>query len=334
MLLAATQSTNGEDPKKSAVTITPTRAWGNVFGDQEIEFKFRVDAANAVKGKVVWRLAAGTATIKGGEADLAANPNGPADIAIKLPVPPVKDGIIFHTRLTLSALESGEKKPAASFEKDLWIFPKDPFVDRSEWLKKLKITLYDPKGDTAKVFSAAKIPYEESRDVDSVAALKEGVLIVGEGVNFKDERSLAATLHKLASNGLTVLCLAPFAGEVMIPGLGGGDGSEEISFRREIVRKLDKRLDPDGWLPDGKALASSVVVKMGEEGVAGEVVQGSGGWPWIEARFGTGKGRWAVCGLAVVSKWEAGPTPRFLLARVLEYLTQSDIEQTKKENER
>src|SRR5262249_17729682 len=106
MLLAATQSTNGEVPKKSAVTITPTRAWGNVFGDQEIEFKFRVDAVKAVKGKVVWRLAAGTATIKGGEVDLAANPNGPAEIAIKLPVPPVKDGIIFHTRLTLSALES------------------------------------------------------------------------------------------------------------------------------------------------------------------------------------------------------------------------------------
>src|SRR5262249_17774158 len=151
-----------------AITITPARVWGNVFGDQEIEFKFRIDAAKAVEGKVVWRLAAGTATIKAGEADLVANPSRPSYITIKLPMPPVKNGAILHTRLAVASVEAGQKKSAASFEHDLWIFPRDPFSDRVEWLKKLKITLYDPKGNTAKVFTAANIPFEEARDVDAL----------------------------------------------------------------------------------------------------------------------------------------------------------------------
>ena len=87
-----------------------------------------------------------------------------------------------------------------------------------------------------------------------VGVLKEGGVIVVEGVSFKDEKGLGETLVKLASGGLSVLILAPSAGEVAIPGIGGpAGGLEELTFRRDIVRTLDKRLDSDGWPPDGKA---------------------------------------------------------------------------------
>ncbi len=318
--------------EKSAV-VTPTRVPGNVFGDEVSEFTFRLDTPRPIKGRIVWRVAAGTATVKTGEVEVAADAGKPSEFTIKIAVPPVKDGVIFHTRLTLSAVEDKELKPVATFERDLWVFPKDPFADRLEWLKKLKLTLYDPKGDTAKVFTAARVPFEEARDLDAVAAVKEGVLVVGEGLSFKDEKGLAAALHKLATGGLTVLVLAPAGGAVSIPGVvEPAAGLDELCFRRDIVRKLDKRLDPDGWAPDGKAVASSVVVKSGDDG-ASEVVPGGAGWSWVEARAPTGKGRWALCGLGIVAKWEAGPTPRFLFARLLEHVTDSEPEQTKKENE-
>jgi hypothetical protein len=168
--------------------------------------------------------------------------------------------------------------------------------------------------------------------VDAVAELKEGVVIIGEGTSFKEEKGLAAELQKRAAAGLVVLVLAPKEGEVIVPGVGGpAGGLDNLTFRREIVRKLDKRLDPDGWLPDGKAVASTIAIKNGDDGVIGEVAAGPGGWPWIEANYG--KGRWAVCGLAIIAKWDAGPTPRFLFARMLEYLTDSETEKPKKENE-
>jgi hypothetical protein len=314
-----------QDEKKE-FTITPTRTHGNVFGGEEIEFKFRLDAAKAVKGRLAWRLALGTATIKSGEAALVAEPSAPADVVIKLPPPEIKDGAVLNTKLTLSAFDDAQAQPIVTFEQDLWVFPKDPFADRGEWLKKLQINLYDPKGDTAKVLTAMKVPFEELRSVDSLADLKEGLVLIGEGVSFKDEKGLAVELQKRAAAGLLVLVLAPAGGAVFVPGIGNPGGVDNLSFRRDIIRKLDKRLDPDDWPPDGKAIASTVAIKIGDrgevdDGVVGEVAIGADGWPWIEARYGTGRGRWTFCGLAVIAKWEAGPTPRFLFLRMLEYLT-------------
>ncbi len=303
-----------------AVVITPSSAARNVFGDREGEFQFRVTATRAVEGRVVWRLAVGTATIKAGERELKAAPNAAFGISLKLPIPPVKDGVVLHTRLTVAVVEANATEPAATLEHDIWVFPKNPFADRAAWLKSLRVTLYDPVGPTAKLFAAASIPFEQARDVDVLSGVKRGVVIVGEGVSFKEERGLAAVLDRLAGAGVGVLCLAPLDGEVLIPGLGGPAGElRELTFRRDVSRRFDKRLDPAS-LP----VAASVLVKTGDDGVRGEVTPGAAGWPWVEANYGAGKGRFAVCGLAVVAKWEAGPTPRFLFSRVLEHLTESE----------
>lgn len=339
VLLVATGSFGGptpygngqeKEPETPAVAIVPTQVPGNVFGDEISEFKFRVDAGRASKGRVVWRVALGTATVKTGAVEFNAAANAPAAVVIRIAVPPVKDGLAVRTRLSLSVIEDKQPQPISTFEKELWLFPKDPFAGRSEWLKGLKITLYDPKGATAKVLTAAKVPFEEARDVDAVTAVKEGVVIVGEGLSFKGVAGLGAALHKRAAAGVTVLILAPAGGEVMVPGVGGPDAEfGELSFRREIVRKLDKRLDPDGWLPDGKVVASSVVVKMGGDATVGAIVPGAEGWPWIEARVRSGPGRWALCGLGVIAKWDAGPTPRVFFARLLEHLTDPETDHPK-----
>jgi len=319
--------------EKPDVTIVSAGAPGNVFGDAASAFPLRVEALNGIKGRLIWRLAAGTATIKAGEAAIEAGPNAPGEITIKIAIPPIKDGAVLAAKLTISVFEAGKAKPTATHEREVWIFPQSTFADRTEWLKKLKIALYDPKGPTAKLFAAEKIPFEEIRDADAVEALKDGVLIVGEGLALDDEKGLVAAIKKAAASGTTVLCLAPISGELAIPGIGSADGLEELTFRKGIVRKLDKRLDPDGWLPDGKAIASTLSLRKGDDSAVGEIKLGPGGWPWAEAQSASGKGRWAFCGLAIVAKWEAGPTPRFLFVKMLEYLTETKI-QPQKETER
>lgn len=324
ILVAAVLAAARDGPKdqpKPDVVLTPVRAPGNVFGGREAEVRFRVEARRAVRGRVAWRLAAGTATVAVGEGELAAAPGAPGVVTLKLPVPPVRDGVVLPTRLTVSAVEAGKAGPVAAHGQDIWVFPADPFAGRSAWLKKLKLSLYDPPGATAKVLTAAGVPFEPLRDVDAAAGLRGGVLVVGEGVSFREERGLAETLDRLAAAGVVVLCLAPADGELVIPGLGGpGGGQQDLTFRRDIVRALDRRLDPGGWGADGKIVASTVAVKPGDGGVVGAVAP-DGGWPWVEARYGPGAGRWAVCGYAVIARWDDSPTPRFLFVRVLDYLT-------------
>lgn len=296
----------GQDAKDA---VRPVRVVGNVFGGDDVELRFR--APGPAGGRLSWRVALGTATVKAGELPLGAG-----DATVKFAAPDVKDGIVLALKLTLGA--AGR----AAHEHDLWVFPRDPFAGRGEWLKGLDLHLFDPKGDTAKVLAAAKVPFEEVRSVEALADLKAGVVVVGEGVSFKDERGLGAALPKLAAAGAAVLVLAPADGEVPVPGLGGpAGGLGEVALRRDMVRRLDKRLDPDGWAGDGPTVTRSLAVKAGDDGVAAEVAAGAGGWPWAEVRQEPGRGRWLFCGLAVVAKWDAGPTPRFLFARMLDHLT-------------
>ena len=147
--LPAAAQDEKKDDKKDA-TITPVKTRGNVFSGEETEFQFKTD--KAVKGRMVWRVARGSSTVQSGTAPL----NAP----FKFAVAEFEKPAIFPTKLTVSVFEDGQTKPVATYEQDLWIFPKDAFADKSEWLKKLKIALYDPKGDTAKVFDKAKVPFE------------------------------------------------------------------------------------------------------------------------------------------------------------------------------
>ena len=83
---------------------------------------------------------------------------------------------------------------------------------------------------------------------------------------------------------------------------------------------LDKRLDATSWPPDGKVVASSLAVRSRREVVVADAVAGDTAWPWLELRFPGDRAKLVVCGFGIVSHWEAGPAPRFLLARILEFL--------------
>lgn len=293
------------------LAIAPVRASSNVFGDREVEYSFRVSAKKALRGRLMWNYKIGLATVAARDAELSVDPEKPAEIVFKLPVPPVKDGVIVASRLSLAAFEGKGNPPAAEFGLDIWIFPTDPFVGRVEWLKSLKLHLYDPPQSTAKVMTALNVPYEEIQNPAAIADLAEGVLIVGEGVSFKDVPGLGEVLLGRAAAGVTVLCLAPADGSLPVP---DGAGWKSLSFIRDVTRTLDKRLE--ATLP-----ARTLKLKPEADALTAEVADN--GWPWAEART-PGSGRWAFCGYPIVARWNDSPTPRYMFTRILERLTDTN----------
>ena len=75
---------------------------------------------------------------------------------------------------------------------------------------------------------------------------------------------------------------------------------------------------------DDKLVAATLTFKPAGEGAApGEIAADAAGWPLAEARYDSG-GRWLFCSAAVVARWGDGPAVRFLLARLLERLSEPD----------
>jgi hypothetical protein len=77
----------------------------------------------------------------------------PAHVAIRLPGQDVREGVVLETRLAVSIYAAGKDRPEAAYDKTLWILPENPFVARTQWLKTLKITLFDPQGTTAELLT-------------------------------------------------------------------------------------------------------------------------------------------------------------------------------------
>ncbi len=298
--------------------------WGNVFGGKEAVFHVAVTSAKPVTGTVSWQFSCGGHTIARGEKAVEASPTNRPAVEVKFAVPSVKDGVIMPASLTVEFAEQKAEKIPANLVKQLYIFPENPFADRSDWLKKLNIILFDPAGKTAELFTKNEIPFKQVNTIGALSDCKDSLVIVGESVSFKESRGLADILVKTAASGIPVLCLAPSEGEIQMPGVEGSNQPFplQITFRQNnIIAELDKRLDDKGWPPDGSMASNMMALQPDRKGILLAVANTGAGWPWVDLRFPAGKGRIILCSFKIVEKWTESPAPRFLLERILNDMT-------------
>ena len=303
--------------------VRPAEEWSSVFGGAPVTLHYRIEGPQEFRGRLGWSLSVAGRTLARREQAVAVNPGRPETVAVTFEFPKVKPGVIMEARLSVAVYGQEGAPPAASHEKMLWVFCDDPFAHQTEWVKQLGIVLFDPEEGTRKAFEKARIPFTAAGNLDAVAELSKGLLVVGEGTSFEDCPGLPDVMMKLAAKGVPVCCLAPSGGEFVLPGTEGAETPRPTRFalrRNDIITELDKRLDATSWPPDGKVVASSLAVRTRREVVVADAVAGDTAWPWLELSFPGDRAKLVVCGFGIVSHWEAGPAPRFLLARILEFL--------------
>lgn len=291
----------------------------NVFGGSEVEFHFATRGIDAGQGHLTWILSQpdGRPLIRG---ESAIEKEKDATV-IRLVIPPVKDGVVLPLVLSVCVVDASGQRTAASCKQKLWVFCRQPFADQKQWLKDLKITLYDPIGKTATALTGLEIPYNETRNVAALSELTEGMILIGEGASFREDRDLPPTLWAVAARGTPVLCLAPSEGTFALSGAGASPAPKSLSFKRhEVIGALDDRLDVGIWRQDAANPKSGLALRAEAGEVLAEVAPDAGSWPWIEASFEKDKGRLILCSFGFLERWENSPTPRFLLARILSKL--------------
>jgi len=331
-LLLASDAFCGEGPSVAIV-----EDWSAVFGGRATTFHVSVASPVGTRGRLLWRLAVNRRTVRRGEKAVAPTPAAPARAALRLEIPEVREGVSIQAVLTASFAPEGSSEAIASIERPLWIFSPDPFAHRKQWLEGLKISLFDPENTTGAIMKEAGIPFRPVANADAMAGAG-GVVVVGEGVSFREYRGLPAALLRAAAAGAAVVCLAPAGGEFGFPGHGeadSGQAPDAMAFRRQgIIRELDKRLDATAWPPDGAIVRSSMKL-VGQRGpVVGEIVKGDEGWPWVRLDY-RDAGTLMIAGFPIMAKWHDGPSPRYLFARLLEVSARcgGKADETQKESE-
>ena len=302
------------------VSLAIQEKWSNVYGDQECVFHAELSSREGFAGRLGWQFDTHGRTLRPGEAQIAVPAGASLSVKMRVAVPPVKTGVTVSGTLAVRAYEEAGDKLVASLRKDICVFSRDAFADRGEWLKALNIRLLDPKETTGEILEKANVPFGSIGSIDALPEVKTGLIIIGEGVSFRDYRALGEMMVRAAAAGRFVLCLAPEEGEIAVPGMGQSElpEPEAVHLRRQdVIRSLNKKLDADAWPPDGKVVNSRLNL-LGERGpVIAEITDGQSGWSWVEIEY-EGGGRLVICGFAIIEKWETGPTPRYLLLSILE----------------
>lgn len=309
------------------VRIEPIENWSTAFGGGDVRIGMRV--IEAAEGTLRWSHAANQRTLARGEVELRRNEDGSGTGEFVLRPPEVRDGVIFETTVTTEFIPRGANEAAASLERTLWLFPRNPIAGQTTWAENLDIELFDPEGDTAEQFEKLELPH---RVVRNTAALnnpeQDGVLIIGEGASLVRNRSLAGAVLKAAAAGRRVVLLAPADGSFPLPGLTGNDVPDgaapgEVRLaRHQIITELDKRLDAQAWPGTNNTIPSRGLLLESRRGRIETVItdESSQAWPWLVVRFPQSRGVLVMCGFTLIEHWENGPTPRFLLVRLLESL--------------
>jgi hypothetical protein len=311
------------------LNVSCREPWADMFGGTNAVFHIETTAGTAFEGRLNWSFSSMGRIISRGQTGLNLAPSQSATNRILLQVPPVKAGVVMPAKLSVSIVADDNRPVAASLEKPLWIFPDDAFDGQRANLKARHIYLFDPGQKTAQRFEQAQVPFEAVYNADTLSSVNNGLLIIGEGLDFKDYPALAPQIMQAASSGgARVLCLAPSGGNLDIPGLSQvtGPAPFTLALHRNVwMKSLDRKLDWLAWPPDGAVVISSIRLSGPTVG-RGEVCAGDAGWCWLELEWDHPAGRVLMCGCSIINKWDVSPAPRFLLARLMEYLLRQDSE--------
>lgn len=301
-----------------AIQVVPIERWSNVFAESETRWHYRISSELPVRKRAVWRLTMNQRTAASGELEVRADTDKPTEHSITLRWPKVKEGSVQGAQLMVSIGEVKHDRP-------VWIFPRDSLTDRRDWLRSLKLSVFDPPGNTIEVLNDSDIPHERIRSRDSLDGVSEGIVIVGEGVSLRKNNGLMNDLRALTIRGVPVLCLASDEGS--FPFSDDQNLVTALELRRaDVIRDLDKRLDTLWW-PKGSSQLRGLQIDSASDKVVAEIHDNAKSWPWCEWQFGNDSltseksSRLIWCGFGIIHSWDDGPTPRYLLAKILERLS-------------
>jgi hypothetical protein len=296
-----------------------------VFAERTAHFRYAQDKAERVR-RVEWQLTVGDRTVSrgAGQPDSVADANSSDHVALSLKMPPVNPGVVVASELdvTLHADAASE-----SFTQPIYIFADDPFVDREQWLRKVDIRLFDPNRETIGVFEEHGIPFQQVTTVAAIDAVRNGMLVLGEGVSWSDHIDAVQAARRAARRGLRVLCLAPKEGEMPLYSESSDESAEILNMlaaREDVIRRFDKRFDTRDWA-GGTSVVSRVKLVSESKLLLARVTASSNGWPLLDLQFrvssASGSGALIVCGLGIIEYWDEGPVPRYLFKAILERFT-------------
>jgi len=289
-----------------------------LFAQRDVAIRLRVRDVPAPDARLAWSLTAYERTIQAGDVPLL--PRDTQDISLPLRSIELRTGISLQATLTLRILDR-RSQTLAEMVQEYWVLAPAVFSEQRTALESLQMRVFDPFAKTTDVFEQAALPFRLLTNLQELEALDAGVLVVAEGLALDETPALEEAIELALARGLSVLCLAPTEGNLIVPGLTAAAGATPASLTFEnltFIHRRDKRLSTDAWLGLSNSTTSRVKLTVEGERTVGTINRDTEGWTSIEVTFDTPRRKFIYCGVPIISVWDANPAPRYLLSAILQ----------------
>ena len=300
----------------AALDLTLLDLWSDAFPATTTTWRVQASAP----AEIGWQLVLGSATVDRGQRTIAH-----AAQPIELPVrtPALRAGAPAQATLLITATAGGQ---SAQVEHAVYLLPADPWTGLRAQLTARPVRVFDPDGTLAPHLREAGAEPVLVRNPAAIAALTNGLLLVGEGVSLRAQRGLVDALVRAASGGARVLLLAPAEGTLPLPGHESLADLPRPALRldgAQALRALDKRLDTETWPGRPAALTSVCTLSADRRQPEATWAPAADGWAWLDLDYrGSGGGRLLAVGWAPVAAWDQGPAPRHVLAALVRHVVE------------
>lgn len=314
--------------------IEPVERWSNVFAGEEITHSFLLPTRVGVGRAVGWSVVVETAVIARRETAAHRNADGKSVLTVQFRLPQGESRAVLPVLIVVAL---GNREVIA---KRLWMYPRSPFEDPLPGVNPGELVLFDPHDKTADRWKQLPLKFRVQENVDALAKITSGVVVIGEGVSFREYRGLPRIIGRLARSGVKVLCLAPVGGSLSLAGNSEAhrQAGELPAAPRSLVLKqadvladFDKRLDYVDWRGEKSPVGSRLQLGNKAGRISAKTTNGADGWSWLEAEY-PGGGRIVVSGFHCIEHWDAGPAARHALWRILAYVSRDSDEDQRRVN--
>lgn len=194
-----------------------------------------------------------------------------------------------------------------------------------------KVTLFDPKGDTAKVLQAAGVQFELLANLAPPSGdASKNVLIIGEGALNENTAKQAVALSPFVEDGGRVLVLSQSVLAQGLPVITALEIREWVSqpYVRMPIHPLLHGVtswDLHFWAPDRVSARGAYSKPHGGAAVPLVDSGAENGLEWVQVmEMYRGKGLYLLCQMPLVASFNEEPMARELLAKAMNYMGASE----------